>query len=436
MNKVMIVGLEQSGIGDLASVLLSQGFRAALPSLREGKSPEEISSAICKSFQAPDPTVAGTVDFRQLQPGPIWQELATDLILGNEIPGPWLRMDPRSIYLLEFWKHHDPQTLVVLVYGGPESALGHSGSGFPSDFASGTAGQLLDNWDAYNSEMLRFHLANPGCSLLIHGGRARMDPDACARLIGERLASVPDGGKTVPTLSPEENLVEKFIIDRFLEANPRYRGLYEQLQVSAALPLDEPAKVPTSEEALVDHVRRSNDLRDLSEEIRRKELAQEWFNNQLLEVQVALEGNYLSTQGFRWRLREAEKLNAAPHGAADRVRNQLSYRIGSAIVGGSRSIPGVVLMPLVVLIEVCHFAVVSLRRGKKRPPPLKEYADHEEAERVRQQLSYRVGKVLLQNLKSPLGWFRLPGAMADEIKDFKKSRSKEMASGDPTPELK
>jgi len=443
MNKLMIVGRTDSGIAALSSALAPLGFRPALPSRRENKHPEEITAAICKSFRVPDPSAPGSVDFQQLQPGPVWRELATDLILGNEVPGPWFWGDPRGIYLLDFWKLHDPQTLFVMVYHEPEGVLDFSSSGVPPDFASGSTEQRLDNWEAYNSTLLRFFLTNPDRCLLIHGRRALMDPVACARSIGERLAFDPEcvGEPAEATGNPisgdrlGRNLVEQFIIDRFLEANSRYRRLYQELQVSATLPLDAASKVPTCEEALVDHFHRALKIHEQAEEYRQNDLAQEWFHNQLLEVQEALEDNFLDTQRLKWLLRQAENLNAAPHGAAERIKNQLSYRIGSAIVGSSRGIMGVLLMPVVIVIETCHFALVGLRRKKERLPPLKDYADFEAAERVRRQLSYRVGHTLLCNLKTPAGWLRLPSAIAGEIKDFKNSKKEDSSAAGATTAL-
>lgn len=55
-------------------------------------------------------------------------------------------------------------------------------------------------------------------------------------------------------------------------------------------------------------------------------------------------------------------------------------------------------------------------------PPIYAYNDAFEAERVKKHLSYRLGQTLLKNIKSPLGWIKLPFALAQNVREFRLER--------------
>ena len=140
---------------------------------------------------------------------------------------------------------------------------------------------------------------------------------------------------------------------------------------------------------------------------------------QLHQVQEELERYYLENQRLKTQVAPPKPEKPAFYGAADRVRQQLSYRIGARMIQNSRSLGGWIAMPWAVLGEVRRFKQDQAERQHLGLPPIHTYRDAHEAERVKQHLSYRLGQAYLANVKSPIGWLRMPFALRREAKAFR-----------------
>ncbi len=141
---------------------------------------------------------------------------------------------------------------------------------------------------------------------------------------------------------------------------------------------------------------------------------------QLHQVQEELERYYLENQSLK---KNQIKPNTRLYGAADRIQQQLTYRLGATLIANSRSLGGWLRMPFALRREVRTYRVDMSKKGKQNLPPIHSYADAYEAERYKQHLSYKLGQTLLKHNKTPWGWFVLPFAMLSTIKNFKKARS-------------
>jgi len=162
-------------------------------------------------------------------------------------------------------------------------------------------------------------------------------------------------------------------------------------------------------------------LARLQREIDRKQAASSQENqlllSQLHQVQKELERYGQELQ----RLKNPPK-PPAPLGAAARVKEQLTYRLGAVMV--SHNTPGGWLtLPWALAAEARAFRKERRARGLVKQPPIHTYRDAAEAERVKQHLSYRLGSVLIQHLKSPPGWFTLPFALRREVRAFRRARN-------------
>lgn len=137
---------------------------------------------------------------------------------------------------------------------------------------------------------------------------------------------------------------------------------------------------------------------------------------QLTKVQVELERRHLLEQ-------QEKHLAANPqmYGAANRVRGHLSFRLGAVMIQRSKSVTGWLGMPLALRREAKAFHAERLQRQSQKLPPVTSYADAAEADKVRSTLSYRLGSTLLRDIRSPLGWMRMPLSMCGEVIAFKKS---------------
>ncbi len=150
---------------------------------------------------------------------------------------------------------------------------------------------------------------------------------------------------------------------------------------------------------------------------------------QLHQVQEELERYYLENQRLKQRIAQLlSNQNIAKHprryyGAADRVKRQLSYRLGALMISRSNSFSGWLGMPTALLSEARRYKQDKLSREGEKLPPLSQYADLHEGERVKRHLSYRLGATLLANYRSPIGWVKLPWLMGQQVREFKRERA-------------
>ncbi|EAK0817391.1 glycosyltransferase family 2 protein [Campylobacter lari] len=99
------------------------------------------------------------------------------------------------------------------------------------------------------------------------------------------------------------------------------------------------------------------------------------------------------------------------HGAAKtRIQNQLSYKLGQAMIINSKSILGYIRMPFVLsYIKDKHKQEQKIyqEKIKKDPslklPPLESYPDYKEALKLKNHLSYKLGQALIQANKT---WYK------------------------------
>lgn len=117
-----------------------------------------------------------------------------------------------------------------------------------------------------------------------------------------------------------------------------------------------------------------------------------------------------------------KQLPAPMYGAAARVKQELGYRLGSVMIKRSRSLAGWLGMPWALAAERQAWRQQSANHPQKVLPAIDTYRDAHEAERVKCHLSYRLGQVLIRNGKSPLGWVKLPFALGREVQQFRLQR--------------
>jgi hypothetical protein len=142
---------------------------------------------------------------------------------------------------------------------------------------------------------------------------------------------------------------------------------------------------------------------------------------QLHLVQEELERYYLENQDLKKKQpKPADKV----YGAAQRVQQQLNYRLGATMIAHSRSLKGWLHMPTALLGEVRVYRKEQSTEAAQMLPPLETYADAHEAERYRKHLSYQLGQTMLKHAKTPWGWLLMPLALAGTANSFGKARLK------------
>lgn len=448
MNKVIIVGHPASGLADVEVKLGQCGLAEPLPSRREILPASEIGSLVCRAHDVPDPLEPTREDeFQQIAAGPVWQGMALDLLVGNADQRLWGWADPKSIYLLDYWRDLDPLALFVLVYDGPQRALADAAVFEFEDMDDFLISRTLENWTAYNGAMLRFYLRNRDRCLLVHSLEVLSDPESLLARLGQKLSNseylvasnepvvvdntfgrqpairmktvtdalrltnhkVDRGLRTLHASSSENRILECY-----LDENPQHLTLYQELQDSADVPRSgsgiKPTDSGTAWKALVAQRRLAGDV---ISQLHHERLL---LLTQVRQIQKELETFY---KGGAQKAKDGKPKGLT--GAAERVKQQLSYRLGSKLVKNSRSIGGILTLPFALISEILRYRDDKRRRGSEKLPPIHAYADANEAEVVKNQLSYRLGTVLVKQGSNPLKWFTLPSAIRKEMKAFKKA---------------
>ncbi|MFN3734240.1 chromosome partitioning protein ParA [Comamonas testosteroni] len=613
MNKIIVVGHPQSGFEDVEELLLDCGMAEAMPSRREGFMAAQISETLVKVHGAvPVQHVCVADQLAQIEVAPVWQGMALDLMLANMEQPLWGWADAQAVYLLDYWKSQDPQTVFVLVFDEPQSvftrqALEHA------DASPQEQEARINGWVAYNSALLHFHLRHPQRSLLVHAAQVQtsahsylqqlsLHVDAQLHLPSEAVRSevkchdqdlshgaillrADMAGQQKQTM--DGNALAQWLAQQLLEEYPQAGELYEQLQAAASLPqgshaqlgrqllaedqvnprrkawaifvaqqkgmqgqmrhlqqlgktLDEQARLAQERQAEIEQLtrlisnieatnqqqalqmlRRAEQIEHLSQaglvaqqraeeqqRLLKSQLTQleaqgqekQLLLKQLHKVQEELESRYLQAMKQEKALTELNKVNVellrvkaelkaaqdkalqlqrseeqlkkqllmqsasdsaaelekenelllaqlhkvqeelefhylehsklkeakqlkpvAYYGAANRVKQQLSYRLGATMIKHSRSVRGWLGMPFALHAE--------LQRYKQRPtsshlnqklPPIEQYCDAYEAEHIKQHLSYRLGAQMIANSRTLGGWISMPWSLLGEVKAFRK----------------
>jgi hypothetical protein len=141
---------------------------------------------------------------------------------------------------------------------------------------------------------------------------------------------------------------------------------------------------------------------------------------QLRQVQAELERSYQEAQRLKKQIPPPKP--PGPFGAADRIKKQLGYRLGAVMVDRHDTLGGWLAMPWALIAEARAFRKERRTSGNVKLPPIHTYRDASEAERVQQQLSYRLGNAFIKHAKSPIGWLSMPFTLRREVREFRRTR--------------
>lgn len=299
-----------------------------------------------------------------------------------------------------------------------------------------------------------------------HNGKARQTSEACAVETTDSVDPMP---------------IDSFLIQGILAEHPQYTQLYEELQSTANLPraassrsYAEPLdawlsymkiRFDTGRVLSLHHEARNQaEQAAISQEeepgkarmqvgemkgkykVNSRELPNHSFGTskypekfeselkeikeenellllQLHQVQEELERYYVENFTLRGKGVGTVQKKALHFGAADRIRQQLSYRLGAVMVERSHSLSGWLGMPFALVKERRAFRQESTVKPLNKLPPIHAYQDAQEAEKVKKHLSYRLGSAMVQHGSSPAGWLKLPFLLYREVTAFRTERS-------------
>ncbi|WP_096013851.1 alpha-2,3-sialyltransferase [Campylobacter lanienae] len=135
------------------------------------------------------------------------------------------------------------------------------------------------------------------------------------------------------------------------------------------------------------------------------------------------------------QLASTENINQQVIGTAkSRIKNQLSYKLGQAMIANSKSLWGYIRMPYILsYIKETHQTNQKLYQEKIKAnpslklPPLESYPDYNEAIKIKEHLSYKLGEALINADKSKLKlgyltlWFKCKNITKEHKDNHKNS---------------
>lgn len=265
MNKILILGHPASPYQGVEALLNTCGMSPALPSRREGMSPQEIGATLLRAHGLRSPIKNSLNEgLCQIEPGPVWHGMALDLMLGNLEQEVWGWADPDAVHLLDYWRSLEPGLAYVLIYDSPRTLLSWAATN--DDLSQEKLEELVSNWCAYNEELLRFYRHNVDRSLLVHGEQAMLTATRYVEEVSTRIGAplrVPMSGNTESDKADESGKLladprrvgrslcrseesvgiapklSIYLADNLIREFPRVQQLYEELQSTATLPLAE-----------------------------------------------------------------------------------------------------------------------------------------------------------------------------------------------------
>lgn len=149
---------------------------------------------------------------------------------------------------------------------------------------------------------------------------------------------------------------------------------------------------------------------------------------QLHQLQEELERYYIENKKLKSNevgksdrtIRDLEQ-QPTHYGAAERIKQDLPYRLGEKIVKAKKP-KHIVSLPFVLAKEYSDFQKNDV--SVEKLPPIELYKDAYEADKVKEHLSYKVGKVLVDSTKSPKKMITMPKNLTNEVVGFYKNKKK------------
>lgn len=237
----------------------------------------------------------------------------------------------------------------------------------------------------------------------------------------ERLtASLFGAQEAINKLSKEKTAIEKKVTDfEQVDKKNEELALENNALIAALHTLQESIERKTTNNQSVE----MNDKKLL---MTNQTLEQEnaWLVGELHNTQNLLEKKYASLKPSNIDEMAQSNKNIQASGTVSiyhtpesRVKNDLPYRLGSALVK-TKTMKDMMSLPVTVAREYRDY--LQIKKELESLPPLDKEGDILQAEKIKTHLSYRVGNTVMQSIKSPKKIVRLPVDIGKEVLDFKK----------------
>ncbi|UKH20698.1 hypothetical protein [Actinobacillus pleuropneumoniae] len=268
MKKIIIIGHSTSGYQSVEELFQVAGMSPALPSKRDGMTPQEIDSVLKKVIFSPSHSSKELLPAKRYQSkrqakkiaqkfdvvqssivpaetliNPIWDHLALDLMLGNLDQSFWGWSNPNALDTLEYWQRIDPEIYFVFVYDNPHSVLLQYTEEEILLLDDKKITEKLDTWAKYNKKMLNAFEKFQDRSVLISSKQLIEFSENSIRTVYDQIQAPIDLESRELTLdlvrnniSSNNKYINTFLVECIINNYSDMILIYENLQESADLP--------------------------------------------------------------------------------------------------------------------------------------------------------------------------------------------------------
>lgn len=413
---------------------------------------------------------------------PINEKLAEnviiDLLLANIESKNWGWESDKNLIALKYLQNIEHDFSFILVFDHPNNVLKEL---MNKELTLGMVDQAIDEWINYHKEMLK-SLEENNKLILVEGKGAINNIKDLSETFDSTVGNlyIQDTYKVgevvddIPFAESSDQVVMDILSMEILRKYPEAIRIFNTLLSKASIKYSEVIYKTKNIELrslveIINYVRENNDnyeyllennlLKEELDNVQKKLSKQRFDNNELVEKlnyelnQLKLNGSGKENILLNEKLKEEKKLlikqlhqtqdelekyyrknkilennvnktmlhpkNPTYYGAADRVKNELAYRVGERMVKAKRT-KDIVALPLTLAKEYRKYNLEKDHIANL--PDIKKYNDFQEAEKVKKHLSYRVGYLVLNTSKTPKSLFLMPFKLSKEVIDFKKKK--------------
>lgn len=457
INKLMVVGHPLSGYAAVEQVLHGSGLQAAVASKTQGLSPTQVSDMLLRAYRVPPLEATQALEaLSPINPSPVWQTLALDLLVGNLEQELWGWADPQAIYLLDYWKNLDHQLAFVLVYDSPQASMAGLFDNPEVDCTEDVVQAASANWLAYNEALLNFYLGNTERCLLVHGQQVRAQTADYLKQVKHQMGvelQMPVNGLRREVKQTGWHALQVELCSRVLAANPKVTQMYADLQSVASMPQGHVKNQPSfdTDMAVLSKfvaLHRSNlKIQRYVEELKAAKEAQEQALNQQLatlvqsfekahayghamaqekqhlqklaeEQEVILATTKQNESELQKRVSELTEYINKNHEEINNEKTELEkkYNYKMGLIENENEELTKELHKVMNELEQKFLEHLEYTKNIQ----IEENKNIEDAvNKVKLHLSYRLGSILVSNSKKPWLWLWLPIAMLNEFLRFK-----------------
>jgi len=297
MKCICIAGASQIGLLNVADILAKAGMMPP-------RSSNRADFVDMQSWHEQALSLTTEEDF--VAPGRFMEQLAGDIFSANTKANLWGWADTRSTWLLDFWLGFDPRLYFVLVYVSPELMLTHAIS---SETEIDSVAVIMEDWQTYNQQLLRFHLRNPGRSLLVDASECIENPQAFVNACTKQWKLQIDTSTIHDFTSVPQDAMAYYLARQLCRDFPQTASLHHEL-VATMTRLGEVKQTDSSASLSSEQVIASfHFLRDKSDELKLLQAVRDELSALEADFDVALANHARQQEEMAAQLQHAMKHN-------------------------------------------------------------------------------------------------------------------------------